>query len=150
MDQKELDSENEEVKEYSLQEAANKITSAQNNIYQEIAQAHKVFPIAFHAYSEYENDLGPYENENGDRLYPPFSPNFQLRHYLGTDKVGRDMIARVLYGYRLAMAFSLLLLFFDFVIGILVGCSMGYIGGKFDILFQRVIEIWKILRRLLI
>lgn len=57
IDQKELDSKNEEVKEYSLQEAANKITSAQNNIYQEISQAHKVFPIAFHAYSEYENNF---------------------------------------------------------------------------------------------
>lgn len=57
MDQKEFDSKNEEVKEYSLLEAANKITWAQSNIRQEISQAHKVFPIAFHAYSEYENNF---------------------------------------------------------------------------------------------
>lgn len=86
-------------------------------------------------YNAYENDLK--END-----YPPFKPSFKNRHFLGTDKAGRDIAARLVYGFRIAILFSLILLFFDYIIGISLGCAMGYFGGKFDILFQRIIEIW--------
>jgi microcin C transport system permease protein len=56
--------------------------------------------------------------------------------------IGRDLVARLVYGFRICMAFSLLLLFLNFSIGIALGCVMGYVGGKFDLMFQRVIEIW--------
>ena len=47
-----------------------------------------------------------------------------------------------MYGFRIAIAFSGLLLTFNYVAGIIIGCAMGYFGGAFDLLFQRVIEIW--------
>lgn len=77
-----------------------------------------------------------------DGQFPPYAPSFELKHYLGTDVIGRDMVARLIYGFRICIAFSLLLLVLNFSIGISLGCIMGYLGGKFDLIFQRVIEIW--------
>lgn len=77
-----------------------------------------------------------------DGAYPPFPPSFKDRHYLGTDEVGRDIVARLVYGFRICITFSLLLLVINFSIGITLGCLLGYFGGKFDLFFQRIIEIW--------
>jgi len=84
----------------------------------------------------------PLETELKDGEYPPLSPSFASMHYLGTDKTGRDVASRLIYGFRIAIFFSLILLFFNYVIGITMGCLMGYLGGKFDLFFQRIIEIW--------
>lgn len=89
-------------------------------------------PVPFNAF---ENDL-----KEGE--YPPFPPNFSDQHYLGTDNTGRDILARLFYGFRTAIMFSLGLLVMTYSIGISVGCMMGYFGGKFDIVLQRLIEIW--------
>ncbi len=86
-------------------------------------------------YDAYENDL-----KEGE--YPPFPPSFTDRHYLGTDTVGRDIVARLVYGFRIAIFFSLALLFTDYIIGVSIGSAMGFWGGKFDLFFQRIIEIW--------
>ncbi|MCY4129570.1 MAG: ABC transporter permease subunit [Gammaproteobacteria bacterium] len=86
-------------------------------------------------YNAFENDL-----KVGS--YPPNPPSFEDEHYLGTDSTGRDIVARLVYGFRIAIAFSGLLLIFNYVAGIIIGCAMGYFGGAFDLLFQRVIEIW--------
>ena len=86
-------------------------------------------------YNAFENDL-----KVGS--YPPNPPSFEDEHYLGTDSTGRDILARLVYGFRIAIAFSGLLLTFNYVAGIIIGCAMGYFGGAFDLLFQRVIEIW--------
>lgn len=85
----------------------------------------------------------PYENAfaAGD-VYPPTPPSWSERHWLGTDTTGRDIAARLLYGFRYAIVFSLLLLAFTYVIGVAIGCAMGYFGGLFDLAFQRLIEIW--------
>ena len=83
-----------------------------------------------------------YETDFRDEAFPPYAPSFASRHYLGTDVTGRDILARLVYGFRLAMAFSLLLLVCNYVIGLALGCAMGYWGGAFDLLFQRIIEIW--------
>ncbi|ROR99989.1 microcin C transport system permease protein [Sinobacterium caligoides] len=72
--------------------------------------------------------------------FPPYPPS--SRHWLGTDTSGRDVLARLVYGFRTAMAFSLILLFFNYLIGVTVGCMMGFFGGKFDLFGQRLIEIW--------
>ena len=82
-----------------------------------------------------------FENDLRSGVYPPYAPSFADRHYLGTDSTGRDMVARLVYGFRLAFAFAAILLGCNFVIGIAVGCAMGFWGGAFDLLFQRVIEI---------
>jgi microcin C transport system permease protein len=84
----------------------------------------------------------PYENDLRFNEYPPFPPSFSLRHFLGTDNVGRDVLARLVYGFRTAILFSLALLFLNYSVGISMGCAMGYFGGVFDLFFQRVIEIW--------
>lgn len=84
----------------------------------------------------------PYENDLKLNSYPPFAPSFAEKHFLGTDNVGRDILARLVYGFRTAIIFSIVLLIMNYTIGITIGCSMGYFGGKFDLVFQRIIEIW--------
>lgn len=64
------------------------------------------------------------------------------RNLLGTDEKGRDVAARVLYGFRLSVLFGLTLTFFSSIIGVFVGAVQGYYGGKIDIFGQRFIEIW--------
>ena len=86
------------------------------------------------AYNPLENDL------RSDR-FPPYPPSWESGHYLGTDSTGRDVLARLVYGFRTAMAFSFALLAFNYVIGIVAGCAMGFWGGAFDLLFQRLIEV---------
>ena len=84
----------------------------------------------------------PYENDLREGEYPPFPPSFEDRHYLGTDTIGRDVMARLVYGFRTAIFFSLILLVVSYIIGVSIGAAMGYFGGLFDLLFQRIIEIW--------
>lgn len=73
----------------------------------------------------------------------PLPPTLKTRHFFGTDRIGRDILARLVYGYRIAILFSLLYVFITFFIGIVVGVLMGYYGGMFDTLLQRFIEIWE-------
>jgi microcin C transport system permease protein len=84
----------------------------------------------------------PLETNFKEGDFPPFPPSLTEKHYLGTDKSGRDILARLVYGFRIAIFFSLILLACNYIIGITVGCFMGYLGGKFDLFFQRIIEIW--------
>jgi microcin C transport system permease protein len=63
-------------------------------------------------------------------------------HWLGTDDQGRDVVARVLYGYRISVLFGLALTILSSVIGVAVGAVSGYFGGWTDLLIQRFIEIW--------
>jgi microcin C transport system permease protein len=63
-------------------------------------------------------------------------------NWLGTDDQGRDVIARLLYGFRLSVLFGLALTLFASVIGVAAGATQGYFGGWTDLLFQRFIEIW--------
>lgn len=75
-------------------------------------------------------------------LNEPFPSKPSLRHWLGTDEEGRDILARILYGVRLSFVFALALTFLSSFIGILIGAIQGYFGGKVDIVLQRFIEIW--------
>jgi microcin C transport system permease protein len=61
---------------------------------------------------------------------------------LGTDDRGRDVLARLVYGFRLSVLFAFALTAVGTFIGVLLGALQGYFGGKFDLLFQRVVEIW--------
>lgn len=65
-----------------------------------------------------------------------------LENLLGTDDHGRDVLARLLYGYRTSLLFGLTLTFFSSLIGICAGACQGYFGGRIDLFFQRFIEIW--------
>lgn len=84
----------------------------------------------------------PYENSFQSGVYPPTPPSVHDRHFLGTDTTGRDVLARLFYGFRSAIIFALLFLVLVYLVGIAVGCAMGYFGGAFDIVVQRLVEIW--------
>jgi len=71
---------------------------------------------------------------------PPHPPSRQ--HWFGTDDRGRDIFARLVYGFNVSLTFALLVLLISNLIGITIGAMLGYFGGKLDILGQRVIEIW--------
>ncbi len=63
-------------------------------------------------------------------------------HWMGIDGAGRDVLARVIYGLRTSMTFGLLLVAVSVALGIVIGAVQGYFGGRFDLLAQRLIEIW--------
>jgi microcin C transport system permease protein len=85
----------------------------------------------------------PYEQDFREGAYPPYPPAAANRHFLGTDRIGRDILARLLYGFRIAILFSLGFVFVTFLAGTLLGMLMGYVGGRFDLIVQRLIEIWE-------
>jgi microcin C transport system permease protein len=64
------------------------------------------------------------------------------RNWLGTDDGGRDVLARIIYGFRISVLFGLMLAAISSVIGIVAGAIQGYFGGRIDLYFQRFIEIW--------
>jgi microcin C transport system permease protein len=63
-------------------------------------------------------------------------------NWLGTDDQGRDVVARLIYGFRISVLFGLTLTLISSVIGVLAGAIQGYFGGWVDLIFQRFIEIW--------
>lgn len=95
--------------------------------------------------------------QDGWILWPPIrysydTINFELQsaapspptveNLLGTDDQGRDVLARLIYGFRISVLFGLCLAFFSSIIGVIVGALQGYYGGKIDIFGQRFLEIW--------
>jgi microcin C transport system permease protein len=85
----------------------------------------------------------PYEMDYASKSSTGFSaPSFTNGHFCGTDKTERDVFARLLYGFRIAMTFSLGYLFLTYLIAICAGSIMGYFGGRTDILGLRLVEIW--------
>jgi microcin C transport system permease protein len=64
------------------------------------------------------------------------------RNWLGTDDQGRDVVARLIYGFRISVLFGLLLTILASVVGIAAGATQGYFGGWVDLIFQRFLEIW--------
>lgn len=65
-----------------------------------------------------------------------------LGNYLGTDDQGRDVAARVIYGFRISVLFGLALTIISSIIGITAGAFQGYYGGRLDLIMQRLIEVW--------
>ena len=84
----------------------------------------------------------PFEQNAVDGVYKPDAPSVAKKHYLGTDTTGRDILARLFYGTRIALVFALAFMAAVYVIGVAIGCAMGYFGGLFDLILQRLIEIW--------
>ena len=78
-------------------------------------------------------------NFNSDQPNPA-APSAQ--NYFGTDDRGRDVLARVVYGFRISVWFSLALMVIGVVIGITAGAIQGYFSGKTDLIMQRIIEVW--------
>ncbi len=64
------------------------------------------------------------------------------RHWLGTDDQGRDVVARLLYGFRISVLFGLTLTLVSCLVGVAAGAVQGYFGGWLDLLLQRLLEVW--------
>ena len=95
--------------------------------------------------------------ENGWMIWPPVKYNYRTTdtelkksaptppskvHWLGTDDHGRDVVARLLYGFRISVLFGLTLTAASSIIGVAAGAVQGYFGGWIDLIFQRAIEVW--------
>jgi len=99
-----------------------KMTSEENTVY---------FPPNPHSYNSINLELDqPVPS-------PPSADNF-----LGTDDRGRDVLARLIYGFRLSVLFGFALTLIGTILGIIAGAVQGYFGGRTDLLFQRFIEVW--------
>lgn len=96
-------------------------------------------------------------NKSGFMIWPPVKYSYRTINYnlqtpapsapdfsnlLGTDDQGRDVLARLIYGFRVSVLFGLILTIVGSIIGVTVGAMEGYFGGLFDLLSQRLIEIW--------
>jgi microcin C transport system permease protein len=112
-----------------------------------------VIPVSYGTLAEHFEDTenwvlmplvpwGPYANDTVDGALRALAPDFERGHFLGTDSTGRDVLARLVYGFRTAIFFAIAFTVLTYLIGVSVGCAMGYFGGIFDLLFQRIIEIW--------
>jgi len=70
----------------------------------------------------------------------PTPPSWQ--NWLGTDNQARDVLARVIYGFRVSVLFGLVLTIASSIVGVIAGAVQGYFGGRVDLYFQRFMEIW--------
>jgi microcin C transport system permease protein len=95
------------------------------------AHGFMVWPLIPYRYDTIAKDL--------DRPAP--SPP-DRNHWLGTDDQARDVLARIVYGFRISVLFGFTLTIVSSVIGIAAGAVQGFYGGLTDLLFQRVIEVW--------
>lgn len=112
----------------------------------------------FETETEYRD---PYVSElieaKGFMVWPPIRFSYDTINYnlaepapsrpakdniFGTDDQGRDVAARVIYGFRISVVFGLILTFISSIIGVSAGAIQGYYGGKLDLVMQRVIEVW--------
>ena len=83
--------------------------------------------------------LSPYSNEQQNLLYGAQAPN--LKHWMGTDVRGRDLITRILYGGRISLGVGFMATLVSMVIGVIYGAIAGYFGGKIDSLMMRFVDI---------
>ncbi|SDL30601.1 ABC transporter permease [Aliiruegeria lutimaris] len=84
----------------------------------------------------------PYSYNTPNTLGQPAPSPPDSDHLLGTDDATRDVLARVIYGFRLSILFTLIVTITSSIIGIIAGAVQGYFGGWIDLVFQRFIEIW--------
>ncbi|NBX74391.1 MAG: ABC transporter permease [Alphaproteobacteria bacterium] len=82
-----------------------------------------------------------YDTINYDLPQPAPSPP-SAENWLGTDDQGRDVLARVIYGFRISILFGLTLTILSSIVGMAAGAVQGYFGGWVDLVGQRIIEIW--------
>ncbi len=121
------------------------------------------YPASFfgqnlHGETNYRMLKKQFENTDNFVILPlyPYNPNENLLeelsgvpplppdkiHWMGTDDRGRDVFARIAYGFNISFSFSLIVTAISFLIGILLGAISGYYGRTLDITLQRAVEIW--------
>ncbi|WP_193139551.1 ABC transporter permease [Meridianimarinicoccus sp. MJW13] len=97
---------------------------------QEVTKGWLLWPVIPYSYNTVSDIVGT----------APSAPD--AAHWLGTDDTARDVMARVIYGFRLSVLFALVVTALTSIIGIAAGAVQGYFGGWIDLIFQRVIELW--------
>lgn len=118
----------------------------------------------FQTEAEYrEQEVKDMINEKGWMLWPPIRFSYRTVNFgrqesnpakpsgenlLGTDDTGRDVLARVIYGFRISLWFGIVLTALSSIVGVAAGAVQGFFGGWLDLLFQRFIEIWSGMPRL--
>jgi peptide/nickel transport system permease protein len=84
----------------------------------------------------------PFQGNLSSRLTPPvWQAGGTMEHILGTDKLGRDMLSRIIYGARISLAVSLIAIFVGGIIGTALGLISGYFGGMTDAVIMRLVDI---------
>lgn len=84
-----------------------------------------------------------FDYQNVDYDLPKSAPTApSLQHWLGTDDQGRDVLARIIYGFRISVLFALTLTLLSSIIGVIAGAIQGFYGGLIDLIGQRFMEIW--------
>ena len=121
-----------------------------------------IWPPIRYSYTSINKDYPRIKNADGNCLGfpspPPWSTRAELcdappdqlarfsaignRNWLGTDDQGRDVVARIIYGFRISILFGLVLTIISAAIGVTAGAMQGYFGGRVDLVFQRFLEIW--------
>ncbi|MCZ6678278.1 MAG: ABC transporter permease [Candidatus Poribacteria bacterium] len=99
--------------------------------------------------------------EKGWMIWPPIPYSYDTvvfgrpapappsrQNWLGTDDQSRDVVARLIYGFRISVLFGLILTFFSIIIGVSAGAVQGFFGGWIDLIFQRFMEVWGAIPRL--
>ena len=90
-----------------------------------------IWPIIPYAYDTIIRDLA---------VPAPAPPS--KKNWLGTDDQARDVLARLIYGFRISILFGFTLTFFSMLIGVTAGAIQGYFGGKIDLFFQLTLRYW--------
>jgi microcin C transport system permease protein len=101
-------------------------------------------------YTDYsDGKAAALEGQAGDKLYaviyPPSPPSWTHKHFLGTTSTGGDVLAILFGGWQQAIIASILYVSFVFTVGVIVGGTLGYFGGLYDLIGTRLIEIWSVL-----
>jgi len=121
-----------------------------------------IWPPIRYSYNSINKDFPRLKGQDGNCLGfpapPPWATSKELcdappdqlaryqaignRNWLGTDDQGRDVVARIIYGFRISILFGLILTIISAGIGVAAGAIQGFFGGRVDLVFQRVLEIW--------
>lgn len=112
-------------------------------------------PEATMAEAKTSGTVGGETIERGWMIWPPIPYHYRTinnvgaapsapdrAHWLGTDDTARDVLARVIYGFRTSVLFALIVTSISSVVGIAAGAVQGYFGGRTDLILQRLLEIW--------
>ena len=104
-----------------------------------LGTASAVFLVLLVLVAIFASQIAPYSPLSNDYAVARHPPSAQ--HWVGTDSLGRDVLSRILYGLRISLVVSLSSVALSALVGTLWGVTSGYIGGKYDILSQRLIEV---------
>lgn len=148
-----------EPKALSSVEAKNPSTKTPKKLIQYIPGEDRAYwainPPFRHSYGSFYNStildrqvlVSPLDTENNGKVRPG---GIREGHWLGTDQTGKDVLARLVYGFRLSILFGFFLAISSTIVGSIIGGIQGFLGGLVDLLGQRCSEIWGSMPRLLL